>query len=427
MGPIQTLQELLAFLARRAPLIFAAIGLGVLGAIVVAVTSTPQYQSHTILSARVGGVSTSATTSDPMTSQARLLQVVEQRLTNRETLLSLADKYDMFTGLPAADRVEVMRSSITLVSEQAVQIGFAPDGSVSSIIIFARADGSEKAASLTNDLAQMLMDQTRDSRQTRARDTLAFLEAQQARLQQELRAVESESQAYVNENFDVMPVNVDLRRTAVQELATSIQETTREVRALEAELQSIDEQGGSQRRRIQIENLLGPLRQELADMQGDQGGMDDYFRRAAQAERQIAQFEIRQERLRTQLDEVTNQVNDAAAIVSRGTGEAAAFYEIVEPATPSDAPISRSRKMTVVLGSVVGAFLGLMIAFVADLIQPKLRSPMQLERECAMRPVMIIPKLTSPSEIRRQRIAWAGGFLLLVLSLAAGFFAASGG
>lgn len=427
MGPIQTMQELLAFLARRAPLIFAAAGLGVLAAILVAVTSTPVYQSHTVLSARVGGVSDTGTNTDPMTSQARLLQVVEQRLTNRETLLNLADKYDMFAGLPAADRVEVMRSSITLVSEQAVQIGFAPDGSVSSIIIMARADGSEKAAALTNDLAQMLMDQTRFSRQTRARDTLVFLETQQAQLQEELRALEAESQSYVNENFDVMPVNVEMRRTAMQDLSTAIQDTTRELRGLEAELRSIEEQGGTQRRRIQIDTQLGPLRQELADMQSEQDGMEEYFRRAAQAERQIAQFEARQDRLRLQLDEITNQVNAASAMVRRGTDDAAAFYEIVEPATPSDAPISRSRKVTVLLGAIVGSVLGFVLGFLVDLLVPKLRSPMQLERECAMRPVMIIPKLTSSAEIRRQRIAWAGGSLLLVLALAAAFFATTGG
>lgn len=427
MGPIQTVQELFAFLARRAPLIFVAAGLGVLAAILVAVTSAPVYQSHTVLSARVGGVSNADGNADPMTSQARLLQVVEQRLTNRETLLGLADKYDMFPGLPTADRVEVMRSAITLVSEQAVQIGFAPDGSVSSILIFARADGSEKAAALTNDLAQMLMDQTRFSRQTRARDTLEFLETQQAQVQEELRIVNAESQRYVNENFDVMPVNVDLRRTAMQDLSTAIQDTTRELRALEAELRNIEEQGGTQRRRIQIETQLGPLRAELADMQAQQSGMDDYFRRAAQAERQTAQYEARQERLRLQLDEINNQVNAASAAVRRGTDDAAAFYEIVEPATPSDAPISRSRKVTVLLGAVVGTVLGVVLGFLGDLLVPRLRSPMQLERECAMRPVMIIPRLTSPADIRRQRIAWAGGSLLLVLALAAGFFAATGG
>jgi len=83
--------------------------------------------------------------------------------------------------------------------------------------------------------------------------------------------------------------------------------------------------------------------------------------------------------------------------------------------------------MMVILGAAGGLVLGTVIAFLADLLVPRLRSPAQLERECAMRPVMVIPKLTSAAEIRKQRIAWAGGALLLSLVFVAAFLANTGG
>lgn len=426
MGPIQSLSELTAFAARRLPLIFAIMGLCIIGAILVAVNSAPTYQSIAILSARVAG-SVGDDANNPTNSQIRLLQLVEQRLTNRETLLELAERYDMFTGLEQADRTEAMRSAITLVSQEAATVGFGSDGSVASIIIQGRADSANKAASLTNDLARMLMERTQSGREERVRNLVESLSAQKTRLEAELRDVEAQSRAFVDENFELMPVNVEVRRTEYRDLSTAIQEGSRTLNSLEAELQTIRDTGGTQRRRIQIETQLSPLRTELEQSIARRDALDDLFRRAARAEREIVALEARQERLQGQLDAVSDQLTDAELGLGLGPDGPEAIYEVVEPAAPSNAPVSRSRKMIVILGAVAGLGLGGIIAFMTELLVPRLRSPAQLERECAMRPVMVIPKLTSAAEIRKQRIGWAGGGLLLALAFVAALLASIGG
>lgn len=420
MGPIQSLAELYSFVRRRLDLMLLTVGIGTIVAAALALQTTPVYQSHTVLSARLNTVSGEfAGMTGVQNAPVRLLQLVEQRLTTRENMLALADKYDLYPGLPTQERVEATRASITFLSSEAVTIGFARDGMLSSIIVQARADNGAKAANIANELATMIIAETGAGREARARETLSFLRERLERTQASLREVEAEQRAFAALHPDAMPFNVELRRSELLQLTTAIQSTEAEIVALESELAAQNRQGSTQRRLAQLGDQLITRQAELDRLNARRDELEPFFTRVAEIERDQAAIAQREERLQDSLRDISDQIASAETNLRLETGQQIAAFEVLEPATPAEYPMSRSRKVTLMMGVFGSAVLAVMAAFAYEVLRPALRSAGQVERETGMRPVLVLPELVSPSDRRRIRIARFAGLALFVLALAA--------
>ncbi|MDD7971540.1 hypothetical protein [Roseinatronobacter alkalisoli] len=420
MGPIQSLPELMGFLRRRFDLLLVATGIGAILAAFIALQTAPVFQSHTVLSARLNTVSGEfATTAGVQNAPARLLQLVEQRLTTRENMLALADKYDLFAGLPVHERVDAMRESVTFLSHEAVTIGFARDGVLSSIIVQARADEGPKAANIANELASMIIAETGAGREARARETLSFLHERHNQTEENLREVAAEMRAFSALHPDAMPFSVELRRAELLQLTTAIQSTESDIVVLESELAAQNSQGSTQRRLALLRDQLVTRQAELARLQSRRDELEPFFTRVAQIERDMAMIEQREERLQDSLREIADQIVDAETNLRLETGQQIAAFEILEPATAAEYPISRSRKMTMLMGVFGAAVLAVVAAFGYELLRPALRSAGQVERETGMRPVLVLPELVLPAQRRRLLTARFAGLALFMLTLAA--------
>lgn len=419
MGPIQSIEEVIDFLRRRAGVIVLVAALGLILSVFVAQRTAHVYQSLTILSNRVDAVADDAVRASSAGAQSRLLQLVEQRLTTSENMLRLADTYGLFTDEQTHTRVRLMRESITLISEAAVTVGFGSDGALASIIIMARADDPDKAADIANQLGEMVIAETGAGRMARARETLEFLALEQTQLMTELRELEAEARAYATQNFDAMPFNATVRRTELTQILSNIQEIRREISAAEAELAGMRDQTVSQRRQVQLRETISARNAELAQLEAQRDATTPFFQRAAQVERDLNAFERAEARLRDRLREVSTQVASAEGALRLETDERSASFEILERAVPAEAPMSRSRRVTVLMGLVAGGILGVLGAFAYEVLRPALRSARQLERETGMRPVLVLPEMVAPSQRRRARLGWIAGAGLLALTLAA--------
>ena len=419
MGPIQSFQELRDFLLRRANIIVLALGLGVLLGVFNALQSAPVYQAISVLSTRVDTVSEDAVQGSVSGTSARLMQLIEQRLTSRENMLRLADKYGQFPGLSPQERTELMRGSITLISQAAVAVGFGSDGSLASMIIMVRADSGPTSADIANELADMVMAETGAGRMARARQTLQFLEVEQNRLSEELRDLQAEIGAFSVQNYDVMSFNADVRRTELGQVVSDIQEARREITAAQSELDALVSQNTSQRRQALLRDQINVRQAELARLLEQQAEFEPFFRRAAQAERELQILTDREARLQERLRDVSGQVAAAEGALRLEADERSASFEVVERATVPEHPISRSRKMTAMMGVVMGGILGVLGAFAYELLRPALRSPGQVERDLGMRPVLVLPELVRPGQRRKALMGWLAGACLMGLALAA--------
>ena len=419
MGPIQSLQELRDFLRRRMAFIMLALGVVTLVGVLAALRSVPVYQAIAVLSTRVEAVSDDAVRSSSTGNAARLMQLIEQRLTSRETMLRIADDYEMFVGLAAQERAELMRNAITLISQAAVSVGFGSDGSLASMIIMVRADTGPKSAAIANELAEMVIAETGAGRIARARETLQFVEVEQSRLTSELRALQQETREFARQNHDVLSFGVDLRRTELSQIVTDIQEARRDITAAESELSTLVAQNSSQRRQATLRDQINTRSAELARLLAQQEEFEPFFRRAAEAEREMAILTERDARLQDRLRDISGQVATAQATLRLEEDRRSATFELVEEATVPEYPISRSRKRTVMMAAVGGIILGIVAAFGYELLRPALRSTRQVERELGMRPVLVLPELVLPSERRKTWLGWIAGGCLFVLALAA--------
>jgi len=426
MGPIQSFQELRDFLSRRANVIVLALSLGMLLGIFNALRSVPVFQAISVLSTRVETVSEGAVQGSASGTPARLMQLVEQRLTSRENMLRMADTYDLFPGLSAQERADLMRSSITLISQPAVAVGFGSDGSLASMIIMARADTGAKSAQIANDLADMVMAETGAGRLARARQTLQFLEVEQSRLAAELRELQTEIRAFTTQNYDVMAFNADVRRTELGQVVSDIQEARRDITAAESELEALVTQNTSQRRQIQLRDQINVRQAELSRLLAQQAEFEPFFQRSAQADRDLQILTEREARLQDRLRDVSAQVSAADGALRLESDQRSAAFEVVEPANVPEHPISRSRKVTALMGVVVGGVLGVLGAFAYEVLRPALRSTGQLERDLGMRPVLVLPELVLPGQRRKVLMGWFAGACLMGLALFAMLMAAQG-
>jgi uncharacterized protein involved in exopolysaccharide biosynthesis len=89
-------------------------------------------------------------------------------------------------------------------------------------------------------------------------------------------------------------------------------------------------------------------------------------------------------------------------------------FKVVESALVPDHPVEPKRKRIVALGSGGSIAVGFALILLLEMMRPVLRSGAQMERELGLRPVISIPYVATGVERRRRRLAWLGGFALLL-------------
>lgn len=423
MGPVQTFAELRSLLGRRAPMILTISFVGIVATVLVALNSVPVYQAQARLSHHGAEIAEGVVRLPGGESAARRVQQIEQQLTARDYLLGLADRHDMFVGLPVQQRVEQMRGAITLISIARVEQGFNRDGSVASLMIHARADTGPKAAALANELAEAVVDISIADRAGRTRETLEFLRAEEARIEAELRATEAEARRFAAENYEAMPVNASARAAEAARLQENLLDIEREITGLEAELARL---GGNlrateQRRADTLREQLSVRTAEAEQVRARIDALEPLFRRFAEVAREVEAFERRETELRGQLRGITAQLGEAQ-VTARLEGERQVErFEILESALVPDYPISRSRKVMVAMGAVAATGLAFMLAWLLEFLRPVIRHAAHMERAFGVQPVLSIPHVPDVAEKRRVRLGWLGGSglaLLIVLALA---------
>lgn len=420
MGPIQTVAELIAMLRRRKDLIAAVFGLGVLASLGLAMLQSPVYQSHAVLSARLNTVAEDFVTGGgTQVSPVRLLQLVEQRLTTRENLLALADKYDLFPKETPQMRVDLTRRSVNLFSQEAVTVGHVRDGMLASIVVQARADRNDTAAAIANELADMILAETGAGREARVRETLNVLQERLAQVEADIADTQQEARSFDAEHPEALPFNVEMRRSELTQLTTAIQEAEGDVAALSAELETLLRQGSTQRRLSQLREELGAREAELQRLRMRRTELEPFFMRLAEVERERALFAQREDRLRETQSNLRDQISRARETLRLEASQQIAAFELVEPAAPEDYPISRSRRATAMMGIIASGMLALVAGFAYEMLRPALRSAGQIERETGLRPVMELPALVLPAERRKLMVARLAGLGLFVLGVLA--------
>jgi uncharacterized protein involved in exopolysaccharide biosynthesis len=408
MGQIQSLEELVDFLIRRRWLIAAVTVLGTLVAAWLAATRPDVYESASVIQVEAAQV-TDGVAADTGHA-ARLMQAIEQRLTTRDNLIAMIERHGLFADLPALSldqKVGLMRGAISFIPVASVgNQTFGAPAAISAIIITARFGTAEQAARVANDLAQGILDLSSSGTNEKARETLAFFQAELARVETDIAAVEGEASAYRTANAGATPALAEAQREQLVTLDTALAALEQEEASLVAERAALEAQGSrraTERRRLEeIGAQLGRLSGQQDTLAARKAEVEARLVGVPEVERTLAGFDRTLQQLQDQYAVVTRRLAEAETALKLAERQQGERFTLLERAITPEYPLGSGGRRLAMVGAVASLVAGIGLAFLIDLMFPVVRSARQMERQLGLRPVIVLPDLSLAAGPRQR-------------------------
>ncbi len=119
----------------------------------------------------------------------------------------------------------------------------------------------------------------------------------------------------------------------------------------------------------------------------------------AEVERALSAYDRQLRQLQDQYTVVSQRMAQAETAQSLATRQQTERFSLLERAITPDYPLGSGGKKIAIAGFIGSAGLGLILAFVLDLLKPAIRNSAQMERELNLRPIVAIP--TVPQRSRK--------------------------
>lgn len=205
----------------------------------------------------------------PATVTNERLQLLEQRVLARDSLIDLAQRYDLYPALRGVVSNDVIASQVRLGITFTAVTPEGMDATAASSIVHVGFKYSDPnvAAAVTSGLVDMLMNETKRLRVSRATETAQFLTREANDIEAKLREKETFRDRFVEENKDSMPSRIPQLNTELQEkerdlsaLETVIASQNEDVSLLEAQLRlGVENSADAGRRRAQLDQLQNQM------------------------------------------------------------------------------------------------------------------------------------------------------------------------
>ncbi len=410
MGPIYSLRDFFDMLQRRLRLIFALTVLGCIFAVWIALQKEHFYDSSVVIQVTQPTIADDLAKSTVDGSSARRIQLIEQRLMARSTLLEIAEKFDVFADAPLlrpTEIVSLMRQSISITGVAAAREGFADDGTISVLTITATMATPELAQQVANEFAERIIELSTQSRIDQARETLAFFVEKEAALKEELNRLEDEVSAYRFEHDLSLPGVIELRRDELAQINEGLLEIAREEIALRraADQVGLTERPATARRRLaELQEEMATLDEQVLLLSNRKQELELSLQTTPEVERRLGGLDRQLQQLQGQLANIIDRRSEAEVGFRLESSSQSERLTIIEAAALSDYPVNGGRKKLAIMGAVASFFGAIGAAFLLEIARPALRTAEQMERETGLMPVVSIPELkTDARSLRRMK------------------------
>lgn len=411
MGPIYSFEDFVDMLRRRAGMIAKLVFLGALVSLWYAARQPHMYQSAEVIQIVQPRIADDLASSTVEGSSARRLQLIQQRLMARGTVLEIVEKYDLFAGRPdlkPSQLVVLMRESVTIEGIAAAREGFSDDGTISVLTIIAQMPTAEQAQQVAHEFARRTIELSVNSRIELARETLTFFAEQEAALAADLSAIEDEIASFRTTNNLTSPGDAEFRRSELATINGGLLDIARD----QIEIRRAADNATATERPATAQRMLAGFQEQLATLEaqrdllvGRKSELETSLEISPEVERQLDVFERRQRQLQTSLDTITARRSEAEVGFRLETSHQSERLTVIEPAAFPDYPITGGRKRLAIMGTLASVMLAVVLAFVQELRHPVLRSAAQMQRETGLAPVVSIPVLDTRRK-RRLRDLW---------------------
>jgi uncharacterized protein involved in exopolysaccharide biosynthesis len=395
-------------LRRRAGLIAMVLLLGVLASLWYAASQPHMYQSAEVIQIGQPKIADDLASSTVEGSSARRLQLIEQRLMTRGTVLEIAEKFGLFSDMPNlkdSELVGLMRESIRIESVAAARDGTSDDGTISVLTFVATMPTAEQAQQVARELSRRTIELSVNSRIELARETLTFFNEQEVALTADLNALEDQIASFRTANNLTSPGDAGFRRAELIPINGALLDIARE----QIEIRRAVDHAIATERPATAQRMLVGFQEQLDTLEAQRGLLVERKKElegslvvSPEMERQLDAFARHQQQLQTSLNTITARRTEAEVGFRLETTHQAERLTVIEPAALPEFPITIGRKRLAIMGTLASMMAALMLAFVQELRHPVLRSAAQMQRETGLTPVVSIPVLDTR---RKKRLS----------------------
>lgn len=403
---------------RRFKVIAAIVVLGCIASFFYALSQAHLYRSSEVIQVSRPKIDDDLARSTVDGSSARRLQLIEQQLMTRGTILDIAEKYALFAaapGMTTGERVARVRDAVSINGVAAAREGFTDDGTVSVLTITATFDTPQKAQGVAHEFAERTIAISSNSRIEQARETLAFFREEEAKLVKEMEKQDREITAFRRENDLTIEGGLAVRQSQIASLNEAILGMERERIALEQDLAQQDQtqrESTLERQTREINAQLEVLEEQEALLKARMQTLTTALETSPAVQRTLDVFERRREKLQGELDVIATRRAEAEVGFKLEEQNQSERLTVIEPAALPDYPITTSRKKIALMGAVASVVLGFLVAVLLDLRRPVIRTAQQMKNRVGITPVVTIPPLETTRRKRKgmaqTRITLAG-------------------
>lgn len=424
MGPIFSLADFLDMLRRRAAVILYVVVAGSILSVWVALNQQHMYHSAEVIQVTRPTIADDLAKSTVEGSSARRMQLIEQRLMARGTLLDIIEKFSLYADIPAltpTEKVVMLRNAVSITGVAAVREGFADDGTISVLTITAMMPTAEQAQQVASEFGSRTIELSVSSRIAQARETLSFFAEKEAALASQITALEDEISAFHAANDVALPGTAEFRRNEVAAINQSLLDIEREKILIRrsADQASANERPATARRMLaEAQEQLATLDAQLDLLTQRKKELETALQTTPEVQRQLGVYARQMQSLQGELEVVSTRRNEAEVGFRLETSRQGERLTVLEPAGLADYPSTSARKNKALLGGMASLLAGLAFAFVLELRAPVLRSAAQMERETGLAPVASIPVLDTRPPGRVWGSFWSSWRRLLPQKMA---------
>lgn len=317
-----------SILLRRSPYLIVIAAIFTSVSLTVAVILPPEYQAQARLLAESEQIPQNLAASTVQTQTSEQLQIIEQRLMTRETLLEIADQFDVYADARADGRVftaseivQDMRSRTNIDISGAVRRRGQP-ATATIVTISFRGSNPRLAAEVTNEFVTRVLQENVEIRTEQAGETLEFFQQEVERLGAELDQRSAQLLEFESEAGLALPQNMQYLRDRLTTLQDRRTQRERDIDALQLQRDRLTElfrmTGGTQQAgQTPLQQQLAAAEQQLLDAQLIY----------SDANPKLNMLQARVERLRQAVDEQASAVDDQATDSAQPSPQQAVFQQ----------------------------------------------------------------------------------------------------
>lgn len=402
MGPVHSFEDIVDILRRRFWLILVVVVLGCAASILLALGQKHAYRATEVIQVVQPKIADDLARSTVEGTASRRLQLIEQRLMARDSVLSIIAQYGLYADMPAlkpSEKVALLRRSVRI---DGLSGNSSDDGWVSVVTVTAEMSTAELAQQIAHEFAKRTIDLSNETRLEQARETLAFFTAREETLRDQTVRLEQELADFRKENDLALPGTLEIRRAEITSINEELLSISRERVQVEraADLARRNERPATAERKLADYNdQIATLDAQSKVLEDRKAELESSLQSSPQVERRVGAFERELDQLRVQLEDASARRTEAEVGYRLETQAQGERLTVIEPATVPDYPVSGSRKKLAVVGGMASVLLALGLAFVLELMNPVMRSAAHMERDLGIRPVVSVPFL----DTRRRR------------------------